>query len=72
MYVVKLSGLHDPEIVISKESLKRAGNIVKIIDETKPDYDYEQLMNENKNSIVGLLFRMLHLKDIRQKLKTDA
>lgn len=59
LYVITLVGSRDRDIHFDIESFYPYGNIVEIIDETKPDYDFEQLQKENEDNIIGLYIKMI-------------
>lgn len=54
MYRITFNGYRDPEFVIDFEELQDCGNIVSIIDETIPDFDFEELYEDNKDNILGM------------------
>lgn len=54
LYKVTLKGKRDPEITFATEDLLYAGNVVEILDTTKPAFDYEELRKNNMDNILGL------------------
>jgi DNA repair exonuclease SbcCD nuclease subunit len=54
MYRITFNGYRDPEFNIYLEEIKDCGNIVSIIDETIPDFDFEELYQDNKDNILGM------------------
>ena len=53
MYKITLTGFRDPDIWYDLEQMDSCGNVVEIVDHTKPAYDFEKLSNENKGNILG-------------------
>lgn len=53
MYKITLTGFRDPDIRYDLEQMDPYGNVVDIVDHTKPAYDFEKLSNENKGNILG-------------------
>lgn len=54
IYRVLLTGFRDPDITFNAGEIVTVGNIVEIVDETMPDYDFDKLQIENANNIIGL------------------
>ncbi len=54
MYKVVLQGYRDPEFEVNVEDIEMTGNIVSVLDQTEPDYDFEELYVDNKENILGL------------------
>ena len=53
LFTINLSGYRNGEIFFSSKRIMGLGNIVKVIDETKPDYDVEKLYRQHKGSLIG-------------------
>lgn len=53
MYKIILTGFRDPDIWYDLEQMDPYGNVVDIVDHTKPAYDFAKLKNENKGNILG-------------------
>lgn len=53
MYKIILSGLRDADIVFDLESMMQFGNIFEILDETKPEYQLEKLLEQNQGNLLG-------------------
>lgn len=45
---VTFNGYRDPEFEISIKDVMDCGNIVTVIDETIPDFDFEEMYADNK------------------------
>ncbi|SHK19704.1 metallophosphoesterase family protein [Hespellia stercorisuis] len=53
IYKVILRGFRDPDILFDLDSMDAYGNIIEMADETKPAYDYEKLMEQNADNLLG-------------------
>lgn len=53
MYKFILRGLRDPAVEFDTGHMDTYGNILEIVDETQPAYDYQFLYEENKNNLIG-------------------
>lgn len=53
MYKFLLKGYRDPDTLFDLDALDRRGNIIDIVDETKPAWDLEKLYRNNKNNLIG-------------------
>ncbi len=54
MYRITFNGYRDPDFEINVEEIENVGNIVSVEDTTVPDYDFEELFEENKDNILGM------------------
>ena len=53
LYKFILTGKRDPDIEFDTGSKDRYGNILEIVDETIPDYDFEELWKANQENLIG-------------------
>jgi DNA repair exonuclease len=53
IYTINLNGFRNGEIRFSARNIMELGNVVKVIDETKPNYDIEKLYHRHKGSLIG-------------------
>lgn len=53
IYKIILTGERDVDVQFDTENLDFYGNILEVIDETWPAYDYEKLYQENKDNLIG-------------------
>ena len=53
IYKFILQGFRDTDIVFDLESMKSFGNIIEVLDETKPSYDIGKLMDKNSGNLLG-------------------
>ena len=53
IYRVVLQGVHAPDTMIFPEKLKLLGNVVEILDETRPAYDLEALRKRYSGTLAG-------------------
>ncbi|BCJ92606.1 serine/threonine phosphatase [Anaerocolumna cellulosilytica] len=71
MYCFRLTGNRDKDITFHKEKYYTLGNIIEITDETVPDYDFDELLRENRDNLIGLYIEKIkeesHQDNITQK-----
>lgn len=53
IFMITLEGFRNGEIFFSAKSIMEFGNIVRVIDETKLDYDVEKIYQKHKGSLIG-------------------
>lgn len=53
IYKIKLIGARDPEITFDLAQMDPYGNVVEVVDETSPAYDFNKLQEQNKDNILG-------------------
>ncbi len=57
LYKIILTGFSDPDLYFDHTSFDNLGNIVEIVDETIPYYNFQKIYQQNKNNILGGLIR---------------
>ncbi len=55
IYKITLTGAKDPEIIYDLKAFENLGNVLEVIDETVPSYDFEKIRQQNKDNILGML-----------------
>lgn len=53
IYKITLTGFREPEVEYDLSGMDVYGNIVELIDKTKPAYDYQKLMKQNEENLLG-------------------
>lgn len=53
LYKVILSGVRDPEMLYDLDSMDVYGNLIEIVDDTRPAYDFERLARLNADNLLG-------------------
>lgn len=53
MYKIILTGFRSPELNLDYSAMDIYGNIIEIVDQTKPAYDFEKLLRVNKDNLIG-------------------
>lgn len=53
VYKIKLKGERDREILLDSLNPDDSGNILEIVDETRPAYDFDRLYRENAGNLIG-------------------
>lgn len=70
IYSITLDGTYDPDAAFSVEDLRLQGNIIRITDQTRPDFDLEALQEEHQEDVIGMFIAALNTDPsdvIRQK-----
>ena len=70
IFTLIITGFRDADISFSHRPLMELGNIVKVIDETRPDYDIEELSHHHHGSLVGAYIE--HFKDKSTAIEKKA
>lgn len=53
MYKIRVTGFCDPQIRFDLSGMDPYGNIVEMADETKPAYEFEKLLEQNQDNLLG-------------------
>lgn len=53
LYKFTLKGFRDPELIFEREWDEVSGNILEIVDETVPAYDFRKIREENRSNLIG-------------------
>ena len=72
MYQVIMNGRRDPELQIDTLVLATLGNIVEVVDNVLPDYNFDELYQENKNNIVGAFIHKIRNSSEDEELNEKA
>jgi len=67
IFAFHISGFRDQDIMFYQEDIIRLGNVIEVIDDTVPDYDFKALYKENQDNIIGM-----YIKRIQDQEKTSA
>lgn len=67
IYCFRLEGYRNPDISFDTERLAALGNIAEIRDETAPAYNFESLLRENEDNVIGM-----YIRGIMESGATDA
>ncbi|MFT4145275.1 MAG: DNA repair exonuclease [Mobilitalea sp.] len=66
IYSFCIEGIRDEDLQFNKEALKGLGNILEVIDNSIPDYDFDALYRENSDNMIGQF-----IKRIREHTSMD-
>lgn len=69
IYRFKIKGLRDPDIEFDLDILKENFNIIQILDESEPDYDFGELFAEHSSDMLGFFISELHKDDMTSQEK---
>ncbi len=53
IYKVTVKGFHDPDILFDMADMDTYGNIIDLVDESKPAYDFRKLWAQNRSDLLG-------------------
>lgn len=53
IYKIILTGLRAPELRLDYRALDSRGNVVELVDETRPAYDFAKLLRMNPDNLIG-------------------
>ncbi|MEY8481668.1 metallophosphoesterase [Lachnospiraceae bacterium 48-21] len=53
IYKVTVKGFHDPDILFDLTDMDTYGNIIELLDESKPEYDFQKLLAQNRGDLLG-------------------
>lgn len=53
IYRLRIEGFRDPEISFDLDYMDSCGNIIEILDNTKPAYDFMKLLGRNRENLLG-------------------
>lgn len=59
LYKIVLTGYRDPDMIYDLASMDAYGNLLEIVDDTKPAYDFEKLEKQNADNLLGRYIRSL-------------
>lgn len=59
LYKIVLTGYRDPDIIYELSGMDVYGNLLEIVDDTKPAYDFEKLEKQNAENLLGRYIRSL-------------
>ena len=53
IYKVTVKGFRDPDILFDLMDMDTYGNIIDLVDDTKPSYDFAKLLAQNQENLLG-------------------
>jgi len=59
-------------MIFDKEGYQNLGNILEVIDNTLPDYDFKALKEENEDNIIGFYIKSIEEGDFSKELGEKA
>lgn len=54
MFKIIFDGYRDPDFEINAQDISQIGNVVSVVDKTVPDFDFEELYEDNHDNILGM------------------
>lgn len=64
IYRLRLKGMRDPDIEFDLESLGHRQQIIEVIDESEPQYDFSKLFEEHPSDMIGFYIRTLQREEM--------
>lgn len=64
IYRFRIRGMRDPEITFHLESLSQKMQVIEVIDESEPQYDFSQLFADHPSDMIGFYIRALQKEDM--------
>jgi DNA repair exonuclease SbcCD nuclease subunit len=72
IYQLFLQGLRDEAIHFDKQALYAVGNVLEVIDESVPDYDFDALYRENADNMIGLFIQRIRESEKQDEVSKKA
>lgn len=72
LYILQLTGIRDADILFSKKDLISLGNIIDVIDQTVPDYDFDALYEDNQDNIIGFFIKSIRENGQKSEISDKA
>lgn len=60
IYRLHLQGFRDPDLIFEPERFLGLGNVIDVQDDTEPAYDFEKLLRQHPDDVLGGLIRRLY------------
>ena len=64
IYRFRIRGRRDPDIQFDLSSLEKRMQIIEIIDESEPQYDFSRLFAQHPSDMIGFYIRTLHKEEM--------
>lgn len=72
IYQIYIEGFRDEGIHFDKEVLYPLGNILEVIDESIPDYNFDALYRENSDNMIGMFIKQIRESDMQDEINKKA
>ena len=72
IYQIYIEGFRDENIHFDKELIYPLGNILDVVDESVPDYDFEALYKENADNMIGMFIKRIKESDKNDQVVRKA
>lgn len=59
IYSICIKGVRDEQVQFDTKALKSLGNILDIVDESLPNYDFDALYRDNSDNLIGLFIQRI-------------
>lgn len=71
-FEVTIEGYRDPDILLDSKELYEEGNVVEVVDHVLPDYDFEHLLEENKDNLIGAYIKKIQSESQNEEILQKA
>ncbi|NLJ95628.1 MAG: DNA repair exonuclease [Clostridiales bacterium] len=72
IYMIRIEGFRDEDIGFDKEAIFSLGNILEVIDDSHPDYDFDNLYKENSDNMIGMFIKRIRESDNQNEVTKKA
>lgn len=64
IYRFRIRGMRDPDIIFDLEYLSQKMQVIEVIDESEPQYDFSQLFADHPSDMIGFYIRALQKEEM--------
>ena len=72
IYQIHITGFRDENIHFNKEIIYPLGNILEVIDDSVPEYDFDALYLENSDNMIGMFIKQIRESDMQDEVNKKA
>lgn len=72
IYQFCIQGLRDEAIHFDKQVIYSLGNVLEVVDESVPDYDFDALYRENADNMIGLFIQRIRESEKQDQITKKA
>lgn len=72
IYQIYIRGFRDENIYFDTEAIYLLGNIIDVIDESVPDYDFSTLYKKNSDNMIGLFIKQIMESENQDEINRKA
>lgn len=72
IYSFYIKGIRDEHISFDTEGLKALGNVLELVDDSLPDYDFDALYRDNADNLIGLFIQRIRQSSHQDEIARKA